>query len=317
MIPDAPTPDGSETIVTEGGNIDVAGSGTTGSPYVVTNLAPEISEIDSIDQYTFILDKGSNPADTVRFEFDSLFAPNFDIGLFDTFDINNIVFFAAILRPALNQTTGVITWELINDPDHIPVFDGAITTPTTTSVRIAYKEPIEKILFFHVTPDDALAKTGVSAGASVGLSYATIHMSVPWTTRQIVTYNGSAWTNTGHVFTTVTQSGTTILSTISSGGFYNSEYTYGNVQAIYAGTNNRVLRQIFSGIGYWQTKWELIDPTTGSAATPDTNDKIVLFNPNLAYTLPSQTADGMGVARRVFDPTILPNFWISGAFLKN
>lgn len=157
---------------------------------------------------------------------------------------------------------------------------------------------------------------GVTAGASVGLSYATIHISTPWITRQVVTYNGSSWTNTGYVFTTVTQSGTTIISTMSSGGFYNSEYTYGNVMAMYAGTNNRVLRQKYTSLGYWETRYELVDPTTGSAVAPDTNDKLVLFNPQLNYTLPTITADGQGVARRVFDPTILPNFWISGAFIK-
>lgn len=39
-LPDAPTPDGSETIVTEGTGIDVTGTGTVGDPYVVEWARP-------------------------------------------------------------------------------------------------------------------------------------------------------------------------------------------------------------------------------------------------------------------------------------
>lgn len=228
----------------------------------------------------------------------------------------NVRMATAIIRPTVDGS-GNVTWAFIDDADHDPLYFTGLSTPTPNIVRVAFP-PVTKVLSLHVSCDDHTNRYGIVAGASVGLSSADIFLSASFQTHQVISYNGSNWTNSGYVHTSsVTNSGTSIIVNRSSGGFANIESSYADTYAMYAGTNNRVLRHVYSGLGYFQNRYELVDPVTGVAQAPSVGDVIILFNPNLNYTMNTQTTNtSTGIEKHIYDGSVLPNFWITGVFVE-
>lgn len=227
----------------------------------------------------------------------------------------NVRIATGIIRPSVD-VSGNVTWYLLNDADHEPVFFNTVSTPNPNVIRVIHP-PVTKVLTFLVVADESLQRFGVIAGANVGLSYADISLSARYQNRQILEYNGSSWSNTGVVFGSAVNSGNRIIFTSPSGGFQNAEFTYANVSAIYAGTNNRVLRQVYSGVGYFQTIYELVDPVSGTAVAPDTNDKIILFNPDVNVRLNTQTTNtNHQFEKHVYEGSLLPNLWVIAVYVE-
>jgi len=195
-------------------------------------------------------------------------------------------------------------------------FFTSINTPNNQIVRLGFPTS-SKVLTCHITTDDHTFRYGVTAGASVGLSSLDIRFSAVFQTRQISSFNGTSWSSTGQVFTTsVVNSGNTIVVNRSSSGFANIESAYADTYAMYAGTNNRVLRGVTSGLGYFQNKYELIDPTTGSVAAPIAGDTIILFNPNYNRLLNTQTTNsGYELEKHIYDNSLLPNYFVTAIFV--
>lgn len=71
------------------------------------------------------------------------------------------------------------SWELISDAAHRPQGISSVST-TSTSIRISHATPagkrISRVVSLVVAPDETLAIEGISAGASVGLTYSDINL---------------------------------------------------------------------------------------------------------------------------------------------
>jgi len=228
----------------------------------------------------------------------------------------NVRMGTAIIRPTVDGG-GNVTWSFVDDADHDPVFFNSISTPNSQVVRLGYPATT-KVLSCHVTTDDHTFRYGITAGASVGLSSLDIRFSAVFQTRQISSFNGTSWSSTGQVFTSsVVNSGNTIVVNRASSGFANIESAYADTYAMYAGTNNRVLRAVITGLGYFQNKYELVDPTTGTVATPISGDAVILFNPNYNRTLNTQSVNsGYELEKHIYDNSLLPNYFVTAIFVE-
>ena len=67
-------------------------------------------------------------------------------------------------------------WYAIDDGDHTPLNIRSVITEQN-HIRITYTFEADTIYTFIATPDETLAANGVSAGASVDLSFARIFVS--------------------------------------------------------------------------------------------------------------------------------------------
>lgn len=101
----------------------------------------------------------------------------------------------------LRNTAG--TWSLINDSGHTPMNAGAITV-TKDFVTVDYTAiGATRVVSFIAGPDETLAQKGFTVGASVGLTKASIGMSMNARYADYVYYSGptNGWISTNGVFT--------------------------------------------------------------------------------------------------------------------
>lgn len=232
--------------------------------------------------------------------------------LFPSEKAENIRFATAIIRPVIDLL-GNVTWIILAGSDHGSLFFAGISTPNSSIIRISYPET-SLIYSFYISCDETFQKYGIVGGASVGLSYADISLTTQYQLRQIITYNGASWSNAGVVFCNAVNSGNNIVITASP-TLSLGEYTYANTPAMYAGTNNRIIRQVYSGLGYGQTIYQLINPVTGITEAPNANDIIILWNPKTSIQLNTQTINtNSGLERHIYDADYLPNLWIIGIY---
>lgn len=76
-----------------------------------------------------------------------------------------------------NTGTG---WRFINDVDHRP--QGMVSVSVVAGrVRLTYGFTASKVCSLHVTPDETLAGVGMVAGASVGMTFSDVQLSMPLT----------------------------------------------------------------------------------------------------------------------------------------
>jgi hypothetical protein len=242
--------------------------------------------------------------------------PLFGVGV----DMSKVRFANGIAKPNFaNTNVGTpITWDLISGGGHLPTFFTSVDVYADIYLQINYPA-VKNIFTFQITPDETFAPKGVTIGPSVDLTLARMPVLVNQLHRQeLVTFNGTAFT-TPSFCQSATLTATTKNRFQINGGYSvtGNELGYGGtINAVYAGTNNRVLRYSSGGLGYGETVIELIDPTTGQAATPDVNDKLYLYNPfrNTPVTLNQFTASGL--EKELFGAG-LSNFWISAIFELN
>ena len=232
--------------------------------------------------------------------------------LFPSEKAENIRFATAIIRPVIDLL-GNVTWIILAGSNHDSLFFTGISTPNANIIRLSYPET-SLIYSFYISCDEVFQKYGIVGGASVGLSYADISLTTQYQLRQIISYNGSSWINTGVVFCNAVNSGNNIVITASP-ALSLGDYTYANTPAMYAGTNNRIIRQVYSGLGYGQTIYQLINPVTGITEAPNANDIIILWNPKTSIQLNTQTINtNSGLERHIYDADYLPNLWIIGIY---
>jgi hypothetical protein len=92
-------------------------------------------------------------------------------------------------------------WQPLNDVGHRPINVGAVTT-STTGITIDYTAiGAVRVGSFVVGCDETFASAGFVAGASVGLTAATIELTKTTPFADYVSYNGTAWVSLNNVFT--------------------------------------------------------------------------------------------------------------------
>lgn len=229
---------------------------------------------------------------------------------------DNVRIYTGVLRVSLSGTSGggTVTWQLLDDTDHDIIGFTGVTTPNNQTVRLSFPA-FKRVLCFHATPDETLNLKGVIAGASVGLDYLDLTISGRHSSRTAYTYNGTSWgvSISGLPFiSTVANSGNNIVITSSLMPTANLNFNYGNIRVEYAGTNNRYIRYVTSGLGFNQTIVQLVDPLTGNSVAPDSNDKIICWNDNVNVQLSTQTiTNATSYERYFYDGTGTTNFWVS------
>lgn len=67
-------------------------------------------------------------------------------------------------------------WYALADADHVPMNVKSVTS-TLQAVRVAFTFKARQVVTFVATPDEALARVGLFAGASVGLDVADIALA--------------------------------------------------------------------------------------------------------------------------------------------
>jgi hypothetical protein len=232
-------------------------------------------------------------------------------GLFSSAYGNKVRIACCIPRPTISG--GSITWALVDDVDHDISFFTGVSTPASTTLRISYPT-VSRVLGFWANPDETMVKYGLSIGMSVGLSYADLFIYSPYQTRQLFTYSGGVWVNSAGVnFATLAISGVSTTITTAVTGTADRDDQVGHVPVAYAGTNNRYVREVYSGLSYNQSKFDLVDPTTGTSTAPSAGDKVMLTNPSVLQPVQT-TAPGISVAKQAFE-SANANFWVGGVFV--
>jgi hypothetical protein len=224
--------------------------------------------------------------------------------------------YTGVLRVELSGNN--IVWSLLDDADHDVVGFTSVTTPTNTLVRLNYPA-FSKILNFQISLDETLQARGISAGATVGLNNADILFTGRFNPRMQWNFNGSTWgigLNSGNFISTISNSGNNIVITrIGSGPSYlgsNSEASYISYPVQYAGTNNRIIRYVTSGIGYDQTIVQLVDPTTGNDVAPNSSDKLIIWGDVPSVSISTQTVNNSSSLEKYFwNGTGTTNFWVT------
>lgn len=218
-----------------------------------------------------------------------------------------------IPRPSRSGTT--VTWSLLNDADHAPVF---FTSCEAAGTVLTLNHPeVVKILTLMVCMDDHLGKFGLISGHGSGLTATTLTLTATnIVQRCILTSNGSAWSKAGDTgwVGTVTHGTSNLLTRIATVPNSGSNY-YCDVPLIYAGTNNRYVRQVYGGVGNYQTNFQLIDPTDGTAKTPDSSDLVIAWNPYQTQQLSLVNAPAGSINQDIFDDASSPNLWVIAAFV--
>jgi len=102
----------------------------------------------------------------------------------------------------------------LEDSGHDPVGIGAVSSDGT-GITLDFSFSATKVISLIVGCDETLARLGYTAGASVGLSDATIYVGQPIGYHDYVQYNGSAWVSSNGFISSVSMNGTTGLITFN------------------------------------------------------------------------------------------------------
>lgn len=193
----------------------------------------------------------------------------------------------AIVKPTI--TGNAVGWTFINDAEHATVFFNSIATPTGTVLRIGYP-PVSQVLLAIATGDETMVKFGTTIGASVGLSHLDLTLSAQFLERQYLTYfTGATWANSQNIFATNTIAGTVTTVTSDATGTADRDDQFGHIPFEYCGTLPKMVRGVFSGLGYRQSKFELVSLVTGLVVAPDVGDRVALTNPSTTHLLSTVT----------------------------
>lgn len=124
-----------------------------------------------------------NPAGTIKWE-----VPNSELE--DRFVVAGVIrYYSSLGR-----------WELIENEEgnHPPINISSIQSDTN-QITINYTKTGQGVTSFVATPDEAMARYGITLGSSVSSNKAEIEMYMPF--ESFIEYNGSAWTDTSGILT--------------------------------------------------------------------------------------------------------------------
>ncbi len=110
----------------------------------------------------------------------------------------SIMIVAGVIRPTIAAGTDSVTWSWIADVDHTTLNMLPTVTASGSQQYITINYPSSyKVITLLVGPDEQLAKFGIQAGASVGVSSANIHPKIINNWGGYVVSNGTTYVSTG------------------------------------------------------------------------------------------------------------------------
>lgn len=206
-----------------------------------------------------------------------------------------------IIAAALRNNGAPNYWEVISDAAHVPVGVASVTSNGST-ITVNYDFNASTIGTFVAVTDETMGRLNLFAGASVGLSSATITLSQPSDIiTDLVYYDGTNWLSQNTQYTV--ESYTAGVLTLNHRNIYS---TSGNVQVSSRGGARRaVLANASPPVSATQVKVEFYDNAGTLVTTPDTNMKALVTRTSRPGARNPQT---------VVDTTIEPlhNLWIYG-----
>lgn len=223
---------------------------------------------------------------------------------------DRIRFIGGTVRPTRTGTS--VAWAMISDSQHAPIGVSSVSAVNNT-LTINFDQTYAKVITWGVCPDEFLSKFGITAGASVGLSSIAINLYASYNRQAIFTHNGTSWAvsgfSSGFINGSLTVSSNITTVTIVDLGLGASSNVYNHCPMVYAGTNNRVLRLVNSGLGANQCRFALVDPTTGNVAAPASGDVVVCYSVNPNYLLNVASAGDTTLEQDIFDTSPTSNIW--------
>ncbi|MGN6491177.1 MAG: hypothetical protein ACTHLE_04215 [Agriterribacter sp.] len=227
-----------------------------------------------------------------------------------------LVFGVGTIRPTGTIAHGnTITWQLLDDADHNPMFFNSAGTVASGRVQAGYPT-VKKVLGFKCGPDEILASGGVICGASVGLSAAEIELrrSAQASVR-LVGAGTTTWAKNEFGSFTIgafnTSTGETLVTCPPAVG----GSVYSSV-VVYQGSNNYNIRRVYSGLGNGQLKFILQDGSGNPVLTaPTSSDNVVIFAGGITTVIVDartySTTEGTNTAALFL---LTSNIWIEGIF---
>lgn len=237
---------------------------------------------------------------------------------------------AGVIRPDGNATpSGAITWEWLKpDTGHNYVFPQGKKNVSDVKIvangnalRLQFPKA-KRAICFQVVPDETLQLNGIIAGASVGLETADISVS------QLTGLYGGHLIGSGSTFTKNGDLSSFTFGTLNANQIYfrppkpfgnagsdaqNTGY-WSNCIANYAGSNDRRLKKIVSGLGSDYFGYQLLDNTGTPVVTNDANDIIEIMSgtPKRVSVNPNSNNSFGYPGANLF--TTSSNFWVYGLF---
>lgn len=198
---------------------------------------------------------------------------------------------ACALRP---DASGV--WGVIQDVNHVPTYIESVTQ-NASSVIVEFVSGVKTVAVL-VTPDETMAMSGLTAGASVAPDAATIRMS--WSvTGDRVYWNGSAWTSTNNSFSAYSFNATTGVLTCQRRG------TFVANTSVVAASRKPGTHVFVDGVNLSQIRIGFADMAGNPITTPSAECDAYLVGPMRA----SSTIDPSTITSAEY---ALANLWLLG-----
>lgn len=177
-----------------------------------------------------------------------------------------------VIAGALRNEGSPDYWRLISDAAHVPVGISSVTSDGST-ITVNYSFQASTIGSLVVVTDETLGKLNVFAGASVGLSSATIVLSQPADNiSDLVYYDGAAWQSQNLQYTIDSYTAGVLSLTHRDIGA-----TSGNAQVSSRGGARRaVLANASPPVSSTNIKIEFYDNAGTLVTTPDVNMKALI-----------------------------------------
>lgn len=191
------------------------------------------------------------------------------------------------------------SWQFIDTASH--THQGVTTVTTGASAAIVnFNFTATNVGYLSVTTDETYALAGIMAGASVGLSSATINFSqVAKEVSGKLSYNGSTWD--------VTDGTNGLAVNAFSSGSLTLDHDTVSETCIGVSGDDQGYIPVISSSSTTQTVIKWINPTTGAVVTTADTNMVAYFRRGInGYGNKQLTSAEVGA--------ISGNFWISGLF---
>jgi hypothetical protein len=223
----------------------------------------------------------------------------------------SMIIATGIIRPSINA--GVVSWDLLNDSQHTPVFFTSVVQSPATASRIRINYPaVSKVCTLLVGPDETFAGQLTGTGATVDVSNADIQLAATSGSFKLgFVGDGAQWQLIAG--SQVLWPGMTIVGprvNVLNGPVPYPFEIFTSMSASYNGGNNNLATKVTSGLGIFNLAFELRNAVTGLATTPQTTDFMTLDSGN-----PSSSDVN------AYDPANLlwgqanANLWVVGVFI--
>lgn len=235
-------------------------------------------------------------------------------GDFIATDIPNVQAMAGVIRGNASGGSGsTISWSFLTTGGHNKLYFTSVAGVSTGAIRVSYPT-VSKIISFNVTPDETLASLGLVCGAGVDFSSADIFCYLPNTQAGFLrgnstTYllnNLSGWDITYNSVSGLISINPPLVTTYP---YYTNELN--GLSVSYVGTNNYRMQRVLSGLGSYNSGYQVVDIATNTVVTgnPTTADIINIMGSTKMSLISGFQVAGNLQQSKVW--TASSNLWIS------